>query len=246
MDILDLSAPPADARHAYGPAPPQFGDLRLPPGPGPHPVAVVIHGGFWRAAYDLTHIGHLAAALTRAGVATWSLEYRRLGDPGGGWPGTLRDVGAGVDYLRTLAATVPLDLGCVVTVGHSAGGQLAAWAAGRARLPAGSRVATPDPLPLRGVVALAGVLDLPRAWALGLSKGVVADFLGGTPATVPDRYAQASPQALLPLGVPQRLLHGTADDTVPFAISAAYQAAGCGRRGRRGADRRWPARDTTS
>jgi acetyl esterase/lipase len=211
--ILDLAPPPADARIAYGAAPQQFGDLRVPKGAGPHPVVIVIHGGFWRAAYSLDHIGHLCAALTRAGFATWSLEYRRIGDPGGGWPGTGEDVVSGAVYLRKLAERYPLDLSRVVVAGHSAGGHLALWLAAQHKIS------------LRGVVSLAGVADLRRAWELGLSDGVVGELLGGSPEQVPERYKQASPIELVPLGVPQRSLHGTRDDTVPIEIGWRYQKA---------------------
>lgn len=211
--ILDLTPPPADARIAYGEAPQQFGDLRLPRGAGLHPVAIVIHGGYWRSAYGLEHIGHLCAALTRAGVATWSLEYRRIGDPGGGWPATGGDVARGADYLRTLAQRYPLDLTHVVAVGHSAGGQLALWLAAQHKTP------------LRGVVSLAGVCDLRRAWELGLSRGAAAELLDGTPQQQPARYRQASPIELVPLGVPERLLHGVKDDVVPIEMSRRFQAA---------------------
>ena len=225
MQILSLPAPPADHRIPYGPDPLQFGDLRLPTGPGPHPVVVVIHGGFWRARYDLTHIGHLCAALTRSGFATWSLEYRRIGHPGGGWPGTFHDVAAGLDYVAALAPQYNLDRARVVTLGHSAGGHLAVWLAARQRIPRTDLLASPDPLPLRGAVSLAGVLDLHLAWARHLSNDIVVEFLGGTPAQVPERYATASPHTLLPIGVPQRLLHGTEDDSVPFALSQSYATA---------------------
>jgi acetyl esterase/lipase len=211
--ILDLTPPPADARLAYGEAPQQFGDLRLPKGAGPHPVAIVIHGGYWRSAYGLDHIGNMCAALTRAGVTTWSLEYRRIGDPGGAWPGTAEDVLRGAEYLRNLAQRYPLDLTRVVAVGHSAGGQLALW------------LAAQHQIPLRGVVSLAGVADLHRAWELGLSRGAVAELLGGSPENQPKRYHLASPIELLPLGVPERLLHGTRDDVVPIEISRRFQAA---------------------
>jgi acetyl esterase/lipase len=211
--ILDLTPPPADARIAYGDAPQQFGDLRLPKGAGPYPVAIVIHGGYWRSAYGLEHIGPLCAALTRAGMATWSLEYRRIGDAGGGWPGTGEDVLRGAEYVHTLAQRYPLDLARVVAIGHSAGGQLTLWLAAQKKMP------------LRGVVSLAGVADLRRAWELGLSRGAAAELLGGSPQEQPERYRQASPIALLPLGVPERLLHGTRDDVVPVEMSRRFLAA---------------------
>ncbi len=220
---MTATPPPADRRLPYGADPLQFGELRLPGRPGPHPVAIVIHGGFWRAAYDLVHIGHLAAALTAAGVATWNVEYRRIGDPGGGWPGTFADVAAAADCLRAIAPVHHLDLTRVVTVGHSAGGHLALWLAARGRIPAGHPLSTPDPLPVARAVGLAAVSDLRMCWELRLSNGVAEAFLGGSPDAVPERYAVASPAALLPLGVPQVLIHGTEDDTVPFAMSAVYR-----------------------
>jgi acetyl esterase/lipase len=214
--ILDLAPPAGAVRIAYGEAPQQFGDLRVPRRDREgalFPVAIVIHGGYWRSAYSLDHIGHLCAALTRSGVATWSLEYRRIGDPGGGWPAAGEDVLRGAEYLRTLAARYPLDLNRVVVIGHSAGGQLALWLAAQHKVP------------LRGVVALAPVTDLRRAWELGLSQGVVAELLGGAPRDVPARYHSASPIELVPLHVPQRLLHGMNDDIVPIEMSRKYQAA---------------------
>src|SRR5437762_364288 len=134
MDILSLPPPPADARLAYGGGEFQFGELRVPGGAGPHPALVVIHGGFWRARFDLLHIGHLCAALTAGGVATWSVEYGRLGNPGGGWPGTFQDVAMAAGHLRVIASQYDLDLGRVAAIGHSAGGQLALWLAGCRRL----------------------------------------------------------------------------------------------------------------
>jgi acetyl esterase/lipase len=224
-DILDRPAPTADARIAYGPDRFQFADLRLPAGAGPHPVVLGIHGGYWRARYGLEYFGHVCAALTATGAATWNIEYRRLGNRGGGWPGTFLDVGLALDHLRTLAQTHSLDLSRVVAIGHSAGGQLALWAAGRQRIPVGSDLHATTPLPLRGAVALAGVCDLRQAWALRLSDGVTNQLMGGAPERWPARYAAASPAELLPLGIPQVLIHGTADENVPYALSRDYQAA---------------------
>lgn len=213
QNILVQEPPAADARIAYGKDPLQFGDLRVPNGDGPHPVAIVIHGGFWRAAYNLEHIGHLCAALAQVGVATWSLEYRRIGNPGGGWPGTLADVEAGAKHLQVIAIPYHLHLNRVIATGHSAGGHLALWLGSRKNIG------------LRGIVSLAGVADLRRAWELKLSNTVVADFLGGSPDDVPERYRAASPIELLPLGIPQKLLHGTKDTNVPYEISKNYVAA---------------------
>ena len=220
--MLETPAPPADARMAYGDITHQFGDLRLPRGAGPHPVVVMVHGGFWRARYDLEHVGHLCADLTHRGYATWSLEYRRIGHPGGGWTGTFEDVARGLDHVRALATHYPLDLKRVVVMGHSAGGHLALWLAGRKRLKPGQPLYDAHPLELRGAVSLAGVTDLERAFELRLSGGVVESLLGGTPQQVPERYKLASPAALLPLGVKQVLVHGTEDSIVPYSLSQGY------------------------
>ena len=221
-DILEVPAPAPDLALPYGPDPQQFGELRVPRGRGPHPVVIAIHGGFWRAEYGLGHLGHLCAALTSAGIATWSLEYRRIGHQGGGFPGTLLDVARGADHVRRIARDHDLDLARAVAVGHSAGGHLALWLAGRGRLPRSHALWCADPLALRGVVSLAGVSDLERAFDLGLGDGVVEALLGGTPAHFPARYAGASPRALLPTGVRTVLLHGADDDTVPASMSADF------------------------
>ncbi len=220
--IFSSAPPPATARISYGSDPLQFADLRLPEGDGPHPVAVVIHGGFWRAKYTHEHIGHLSAAITDAGIATWSVEYRRLGNEGGGWPNTMLDVGAATDYLREIAAEHNLDLTRVVTMGHSAGGHLALWTASRHRVAEGSDLYMPTPLPVVGAVSLAGVTDLRTAWELRLSSDVVEELMDGTPADLPERYAAASPIELLPIGVKQVLIHGTADSIVPASLSKLY------------------------
>lgn len=227
QDILALPVPPADHHIPYGSDPLQFGELRLPRGPGPRPVVIVIHGGCWHSRYDLSHITSLCAALTAAGVATWSLEYRRVGNPGGGWPGTFQDIASGADFVRTLAASHPLDLRRVVAVGHSAGGHLALWLAARRRLPKESALYTADPLALRGVVALAGVPDLREAVAREprLCGGILIQLLGGSPTEVPDRYREASPIALLPLGTSQRLINGARDQIVPLELGKSYEAA---------------------
>lgn len=224
-EALALPQPAADHRIAYGPEPLQFGELRLPEGAGPFPVAIVLHGGCWLAAYDLGYVAGLAAELAKEGIATWSVEYRRVGDEGGGWPGTFLDIAAGADLLKTLAKRFPLDLGRVVAVGHSAGGHLALWLAGRHRLPAESTLAAGEPLALRGVLGLAPIADLADYAADEGCGAAIPDLLGGAPAAVPERLRLASPIAMLPLGLPQRLLVGAADPIVPPAQVRAYAEA---------------------
>jgi len=124
-DILNAPPPPADARLTYGADPNQFGELRVPKSQGPFPVLMNMHGGFWRAKYDLKHAGYLCAALTAKGLATWNVEYRRVGNPGGGWPGTFEDLRSAYRYVSQIAQRYNLDLSKLVVMGHSAGGQLA-------------------------------------------------------------------------------------------------------------------------
>ena len=160
--IEKLPQPPGGEVVTYGEAPSQFGELRLPAGEGPFPVAVVIHGGCWQFKYGVDHIAPLAADLNEHGIATWAIEYRRLGEPGGGWPGTFDDVATGLARLESLAADKPIDAGRMALVGHSAGGHLALWLAGRNRLPADHRWHADLPGGLRGVVGLAAISDLAR------------------------------------------------------------------------------------
>jgi acetyl esterase/lipase len=201
-------------RHRYGSHFHQFGDLILPQSEGVAPVAVVLHAGWWREEYGLDIADELARDLARRGWAAWNVEYRRVGEfSGGGWPETFEDVAAAVDALATLGA--PLDLHRVVAVGQSAGGTLALWAAGR-RDPA---------VALAGAVSQAGVTDLREADRLGLGDGAVAALMGGGAGDVPERYAAASPIERLPLGVPQLLVHGDADDRIPVDQAARYAEA---------------------
>ncbi len=223
-----LPSKPATARIAYGPDSLQFGDLRLPDGPGPFPVAVVIHGGCWVARFaTLQNSTALADALRDAGVATWNIEYRRLDSPGGGWPHTFLDAARATDHLRALAARYPLDLGRVVTVGHSAGGQLAVWLAAAERVPAASEVARRDPLRVVGAVALAGVMDLAdfRSYSRNSCGDVVDPLMGGSPQQHPERYSAGSPVALLPLRVPHVQVVGSNDRVVPPAARVAHDSA---------------------
>jgi acetyl esterase/lipase len=216
--------PPAGIRIAYaGEAPEQFGDLRVPAGDGPFPVAVVVHGGWWRSTHGLSYTGHLCEALTSDGFATWNIEYRRIGNPGGGYPNTLHDVTAALGALREIARDYPLDLTRVVATGHSAGGHIAAWLAAK---PAHRELDIfGEPFPLIGAVPVAGVLDLVHTSAMRVTDTMgipVHDFLGGTPDDVPECYAFASPTAWLPTGIPVIAIHGTDDDNVPIEISRRY------------------------
>lgn len=222
-DYLDRTPPPG-LRIAYGgEAPQQFGELRVPSGGGPFPVVVVVHGGWWRASYGLTYAGHLCEALTRAGFATWNIEYRRIGDPGGGYPATLCDVSAALGALRGVASEHGLDLERIAVTGHSAGGHIAAWLASKPAHRALDRFG--EPLPLIGAVPVAGVLDLVLTSQLRVADGAgipVHEFLGGTASDVPQRYAFASPAAWLPAGIPVIAVHGTNDANVPLEISRRY------------------------
>ena len=209
---------------AYGPEPLQFGELYLPNKKGPHPLVILIHGGYWRARYGLDLMTGLAQDLAARAIAAWNIEYRRVGDPGGGWPGTFFDVAFAADYLRILAPAYNLDLQRVISIGHSAGGHLALWLAGRPHIARNSPLVKDNPLTLAGAISLAGVVDLELAWRLHLSNDAVIGLLEGGFDAVPDRYIAASPAALLPLGIPQVLIHGTADDSVPLQMSLEYLA----------------------
>jgi acetyl esterase/lipase len=222
-EILVRPAPPADTRVSYGANEFQFGELRLPKGAGPHPVAIVIHGGCWMSQYGLSYMGHLSAALVEAGVATWSVEYRRIGNQGGGWPGTFYDVSRAADHLRMLAKTYPLDLNRVIATGHSAGGHLALWLATRKKLPQDSPVYSSDPLPLRGVVSLAGITDLRRTGTA--CDANVAQLMGGSAKDKAADYNQASPIELLPLGIPYAIVQGDSDTIIPLAMAKDYADA---------------------
>lgn len=185
------------------------------------PLVVVVHGGFWRAAYDRGHTAPQCVALARAGYAVAALEYSRVGN-GGGWPETFVDVAAGLDELPGLLGDL-VDPGRVVLMGHSAGGHLALWAAGRHRLPAGAPGHRGVPMGLRGVVSLAGVADLGWAVREGLGAGAAVDLLGVRADQDPDgRYAAADPARLVPTGIPAICVHGSADDAVPIACAASY------------------------
>jgi acetyl esterase/lipase len=210
-DIGRFSEPPPDRTIAYGSDALQFGELRLPAGTGRHPVVIFIHGGCWLAEYDLSHSRKLTAALAAQGVAVWSVEYRRVGNEGGGWPGTFLDVAQGADALKALARDYPLDLDRVIAAGHSAGGHLALWLATRRHLPRTSPLYLPEPIAIRGVLALAPAPDLEYLEQQGVCGNVVDGLVGGRPENLPERYAEVSGTRFVPLGLPQTLVLGGLD-----------------------------------
>ena len=221
--ILIRPAPAADQRIAYGSNEFQYGDLRVPKTAGKHPVAIVIHGGCWMAQYGLGYMGHLSAALTEAGFATWNIEYRRVGNPGGGWPGTFEDTAKATDYLREIADKYSLDLNQVIAVGHSAGGHLALLLGARPQFKKDNPLYSANPLKLRGVVSLAGITDLRRT-GTACDKEII-QFTGGEAKDKAAIYDQASPINLLPLGVKQKIVQGDADTIIPPAMATDYIAA---------------------
>lgn len=205
----------------YGPGGSQFLELSRPKVAGPVPVVVLLHGGFWRDEYDLGLMRPLVPDLLARGWAVANVEYRRLGELDAGWPGTFADVAAAIDHLGSVSG---LDPARVVAVGHSAGGQLAAWAAGRGGLPP-SVVGGQPTVGLCGVVAQAGVLDLATAADDLLGGGAVTSLMGGAPESLPELYRMASPIERLPIGVPIELLHAPDDPMVPFDQSERFTEA---------------------
>ncbi|MGB7603750.1 MAG: alpha/beta hydrolase [Candidatus Sulfotelmatobacter sp.] len=208
---MSLPAPKADVRVTYGSDQNQFVDLRIPKAKGPHPLAICIHGGYWRSRYDLEYLGHLCAALTATGMATANVEYRRVGNAGGGWPATFSDIRSAYQFLMQKAQQYRFDARHLIVLGHSAGAQLALCLAAHE-------------VGLAGLISLAGVIDLQRAYELHLSNDAVANFLGGTPNEVADHYREADPMKLA-IQARQCVIHGVADDTVPPSLSKDYVSA---------------------
>ena len=208
-DILSKPQPRPDERVAYGADPNQFLEVRLPRTTEPHSALLNIHGGYWRAKNDLAHAGHLCETLRAAGVATFNTEYRRVGNAGGGWPGTFEDIRSAYRLVQQAHSRFHLDPNRLVVMGHSAGGQLALCLA--AHEPSVGRV-----------ISLAGVVDLKSAFALHLSHDAVAEFLGGKPDAVPEHYREADPMEISIPHARQWLIHGTEDDTVPPEFSRDY------------------------
>ena len=202
-DVDALPASPPTLVTEYGKDPLQTGDLRLPAGKGPFPVVIVIHGGCWTKGFATKkNTAPLASALTALGYATWNIEYRQIGDPGAGWPGTFQDWAAAADYLRILAKTQPISLQHVAVIGHSAGAHAALWLASRSKLPASSEIASKDPLPIDTAIAVDGPGELAPFVGFDAEvcgKPVITPLIGGTPAEQPRRYDEASPISALPV-----------------------------------------------
>ncbi len=211
-DILSKPQPPFDERVAYGADDNQFIDVRVPRATGLHagpadpssvyPAVINIHGGYWRAKYDLAHAGHLCEALRAAGVATFNVEYRRVGNAGGGWPGTFEDIRAAYRFVVQQAARFRVDVARIAVMGHSAGGQLALCLAAHEER-------------VRRAISLAGVLDLQKAYTSHLSNDAVVELLGGKPEAVPEHYREADPMELTIPQARQWIVTGKDDDVVP-------------------------------
>jgi acetyl esterase/lipase len=237
LSVAGSSGPREDAvkrhKYQYGDDPSQWGELFLPEAATTRGVVVVIHGGYWRSQYGAELGEPLARDLAMHGMAAWNLEYRRAGN-GGGWPHTFEDVLAGIDKLRDIAGTHGLSLDKVVALGHSAGGHLAVWAAGRTKL---AQLGAPDAdrqlvrknddgaVHLTGVVSQSGLLNLADAEKFNLSNGAVSNLLGGSSEKYPKRHKYVDPMSAVPLRIPVYAVHGMEDDTVPMSQSESYAGA---------------------
>ena len=221
----DVTAPAA--RISYGDEPYQFGLLRVPEGSGPHPLIIAIHGGCYLSVFDIEHFAPFEQALADEGYAVWSLEYRRVGNEGGGWPNSFLDVAKGIDFARELIGRdrLNLDADRIYAVGHSAGANYAIWAAARPGIDPTSDVYVADPLPITGVLGLAPAATLGEFQSTGVCGGVIDGLLGGSAEDFPDRYDAVSPMRLMPNGVPQRLVIGGLDRGWAPAGHAYYDAA---------------------
>lgn len=222
-ELTSRPRPHATERISWGPGPSQFADFWKPDGKGPFPVAVLIHGGCWQAAFGLDLMDYAAEDLRRHGVAVWNIEYRRLGEPGGGYPGTFADVGAALDHLRQEAPRRHLALDRLVVVGHSAGGHLGLWAAGRSRLPSNSPLRTRDPLKIGAVISLGGVADLETPSQACGGDATVRDLVGPATASRHDPFADTAPLSLEPFAARQVLVHGESDTIAPVSMGEIYK-----------------------
>ena len=226
-DYLALTGPAPTAHLAYGPAPSQYAELFLPQGSGPFPVAVLVHGGCWTSKFGgITQLRNMAGALAARGIAVWNVEYRRSDEAGGGYPGTYQDMHAALELLTKQAPARKLDLKRMVAVGHSAGGQLVQWMAGRAKIPASSPLYRANPLPVPNVVSLGGLADLRKEAALIKSScGRDTVELAGTPSRErPDVFVDTNAAELAPNGSRTWLVTGELDTISPPRVAHDYAA----------------------
>lgn len=224
-EINSLEKVPFDFMVPYGEEELQFGELRTPLTQDTFPLVIFLHGGCWLSAYNLEYLSAAAGDLVEEGYAVWTPEYRRVGDEAGGYPNTFKDVQASVDFSRTLAEIYPLDTNNVVIMGHSAGGHLALWLAGQGNLATNSSLHNPNPLPLKGVISLAGITDLVAYDKIGNDcSTAVVELMGGKAAEKEVRYRTSSPIHLLPSNIPIRLIQGEVDNIVPMSQGDAYAA----------------------
>jgi acetyl esterase/lipase len=207
-------------RHFYGSDPSQFGDLYVPAEERRAGTVVLFHGGWWGPKYGADNLDAVAADLAARGWVVWNIEYRRL-RLGGGYPATLADAATAIDYL---AALEDVDTEEVVAIGHSAGGHLALWAAGRSKLSIGAPGAGPV-VEITGVISLAGVVDLSTAARELIGNGAAIKLMGGGPEECPERFAVADPLSQVPIPAIVRCVHSRADDRVPFTESVTYVEA---------------------
>ena len=226
-DYLALNGPAPTATLAYGKAPSQFAELFRPAGAGPFPVAVLVHGGCWTSQYGgITQLRNLAGALSAQGIAVWNVEYRRVDEPGGGYPGTYQDLNAALDLLGQQATAQQLDLGRMVAVGHSAGGQLVQWLAGRSRIAPTSPLFQPTVVPVRQIISLGGLADLRHEQALIKSscERDLVELTGLPSAARPDVFSDTNAAELIPNGSHTVLITGQLDTVSPPRVAHDYAA----------------------
>ena len=223
-DYINFPNVPSDFTYVYGNDLQEFGELYLPDSDALHPVIILVHGGCYREEYNLKPMSTVARALTKEGFAVWNIEYRRAGN-GGDYPQMFLDVAHAADYLRKFDVRHNLNLDQVITVGHSAGGHLALWLGARHKIPKTSDLYIIDPLPIQGVVSLAGITDLEHAIRNDICEGALSVVIGGEPDTVSSHYQVASPRALLPLEVPQTHLVGEHDTGIMANVKPYIEAA---------------------
>lgn len=223
-DYLRFPILAADCRYAYGDGPQQFGELFLPASPPPRPVVALVHGGGYQEKYDLQPVSAIARALANEGFAVWNIEYRRAGN-GGEYPNMFLDVGAAADFLHQIADEHGLDLSAVISIGHSAGGHLALWLAGRHRIAEASPLFSKSALPIAGVAALAPLADVAFAFDTDSGGDALSVVMGREQPSFDAHLRDGSPRELLPLGVPQIHIVGDQDEIILTNVRHYLEAA---------------------